>query len=217
MGFAFQQVAPSSHVVRRLSQLGITADDAWYVGTAMVQAAIMANPLGPRSEAGNLRFARGVSAWAEALLPRGWRRESPDGCDLITSPNGEMSICVTSGDHNVGMMADPKPRYPRGAATRGRIDVNEAQFGMPTILGPSRKAKVALPILWITLHNQVQDQLYLELSLPARIEGDSRNISWKERLRLGVYGWNGDSLDPGGHNSTPPSQPSGPVITIRPK
>lgn len=216
MGFAVQLEAPSSEAIRRLSRFGILHDDVKYVGTSMVQAAVSANPLGPRAEAGNLRYARGISAWAEALIPRGWKREWPDGCELITSPDDSMSICVTAGDHNVGMMTDPKARYPRGTATKERIHVNQEQLGMASILGRPQKRSTSVPTLWIMLHNSVHDRLYLELSLPSKIEGDSRRISWQERLRLGIYGWVNEL--PGTlRTDDQPQNPSGPIIKIRPK
>lgn len=216
MGYAVQLEQPAPETIRRLAKLGITGDDVKYVGTAMVLAGMSYNPLGPRSESGNLRYARGVSAWAETLMPSGWKRESPDGCELITSPDDRVSICVTSGDHNVGMLSDPKTRYPRGTVTRERIAENQAQLGMPSILGPAKVARGGVPQLWMTLHNVVQNRLYMELSLPKRIEGDARKVAWDVRLRLGVYGWVGESpADENGDSNL--GKGTGPIITIRPK
>lgn len=211
---AVQLVPMSNIAIRRFAKLGVLPSDVEHVGTSMFEAGASAHPLGAKSEAGNQRYSRGIAAWAEVLLERGWSRECIDGCEMITSPDRTICFVVVSGDGNVGMMQAPKPRYPRGRAIQGRIAMNAHQLGLDEILGQPRVVSKA-PKMWITLHHVANGRLYLEVSLPARIEG-SRSIEWQERIPAGVYGFPGeDPFASEGLSDGP--LPSGPQITIRPK
>lgn len=196
--------------------LGLSAEDIEYVGIAMVEAAASAHPLGARTEAGYLRWSRGIAACGERLAPHGYRRVMEEGAELILSPDGSVAIAVTAGDEAVGNdLRVPKARYPRGAVTRRKIAINGLQLGLFDIGEPTPEEATA-STLWMLLHKTERNRLILEIALPAVIEPDGTTIHWEDRIQLGAFGYRDDD-DQELLPRNDPDAPSGPTLRIVPR
>lgn len=218
MGRPVQLTFPANEDINRLASVGLTLADIEHIGIAMLEAAAGAHPLGARAEGGYLRFSRGIAAAGETLVPRRWIREMVSGTELVTSPDGAVSICITAGNDAVGTGVAPKPRYPRGIATRRKIRQNAIQLGIIGIVDPV-EVDPESGTLWMLLHYAEGTSLRLELGLPAFIDDDSTTIDWERRINLGTFGFkndpDADQLFTTG--SILPPAPVSPVIQIVPR
>lgn len=186
--------APSREAVSRIQRLGLTERVVEYVGLAMVEGAASARALGVRIEAGFNRWAWGVAALGESLVPMGWSREGD--LEGVTNPDRTIAIIVTKGDAGVGnMLQEVRASRPRGCLTRARVQSNYQLLYLPGFQPEPEALSDLPPILWMLLHHTTNGVLRLELSLPESIEENGRVIKWAERIPLGSYGLGDDTGD----------------------
>ena len=212
-------VEPGDEAELQLASLGLSKEDILYVAAGMIEGFETAHPEGMRSEGGILKYSRGMGAWAERLSPRGWRRRTERGAELIVSPDESISITITAGSEAGGNREfSPKAKYPRGAATRRKVRINQTELGLFTVapLTIASHSEDDGQLMWMLLHRWARGRVILELSLPSDIEEDGTTISWQTRIFLGEVGHDengGPGLFPTPNDPTPNT----PIVTVRPR
>lgn len=171
----------------RLAKLGLPPDfmrDALLDGFATRRAI---SPLHPRGFRGMAGWAEVVAGLRRRLIPLGWIPEdTAEGLAVITSPDGQVSIAVSSGDENTGR-ADmtPRSRYRKGWATFRAVAQNEQMemFGVLPMV-PRAGASQSGRRTYFLLFAEVAGEIRSELSLPQSIGSDDRLSGWSERVLL---------------------------------
>lgn len=197
-------VEPSS-VHSRLAQLGLT--DAPLLKAVMASYIAKANctenhpPLYPPIAA----WSEAVRTLRDALRPEGWTRFNDQNSPKTVSPDGTVSIIVSTGNDATGSAkVSPATTSSKGPNTADAIEVNRSlQLFLPGMEFPvelcDENEKVST---WILLVHHARDELRAELSLPMAVGADGRVSVWQERIIL-----NAQPLDGEPAVITPPVQP----------
>ncbi len=153
-----------------------------------------------------------IAAWSEAvrtlrdaLRPQGWTRFNDQNSPKTVSPDGAVSIIVSTGNDATGSdIVSPATTSSKGPITADAIEVNRSlQLYLPGMELPvellDEDEKVST---WILLVHHAKNELRAELSLPLAVGTDGRVSVWKERIILSVQ-----PLDSEPVVITPPAQP----------
>lgn len=130
------------------------------------------------------KHMRGMRDW---LVPIGWARLDVRNVPMIVHPSGEFAITVSSGDENTGNPdRSPKSKNAKGSATEDLVANNKQltffyALPMPT---PTPNKPMSGRMTWVLLIARINDEVFLELSLPNDMDEDGRVASWKERIIL---------------------------------
>jgi hypothetical protein len=124
-----------------------------------------------------------VRALREILMPLKWTRNDDDCYSRVINPDQSTAIAVVTGDDGTGKRdANPKTKYPKGAATQTAVSCNQGVlFGEPT------SVKDETPETWVTwmlLKKRTGDSVFAELSLPSSMTKDGQVESWHTRIIL---------------------------------
>jgi hypothetical protein len=178
----------------RLKELGLTreilVDSAKQGHLAFIGCTINHPPLLP----GILAWGETVRSLREYLAPDDWSRSDENNYSLVISPGGKIALAVATGDEETGLEnGHPSNKARKGRATRRAVNQNQMSFdfgpaaALPDI-NPSDEEKRAT---WILLLHRDDNEVRLELSLPASIT-EGHIDSWKERIILGSFPFDGD-------------------------
>lgn len=201
---AILHVEPSS-VCFRLAQLGLT--EAPLLRSVLASYIAKANctenhpPLYPHIAA----WSEAVRTLRDALKPEGWTRFNDQNSPKTVSPDGTVSIIVSTGNEATGNVAvSPATTSSKGPITADAIEVNKnLQLFLPGMELPVELLDESEQIsTWILLVHHAKNELRAELSLPLDVGADGRVSVWQERIILSVQ-----SLDVEPVVITPPVQP----------
>jgi len=153
-----------------------------------------------------------IAAWSEAvrslrdsLKPEGWTRFNDQNSPKTVSPDGAVSIIVSTGNEATGNpSAEPATTSSKGPNTADAIEVNRSlQLYLPGMEQPvllrDEDEQVST---WILLVHHAKNELRAELSLPLDVDADGRVSVWQERIILRAQ-----PLDEEPVVVTPPTQP----------
>jgi hypothetical protein len=153
-----------------------------------------------------------IAAWSEAvrtlrdvLKPEGWTRFNDQNSPKTVSPDGSISIIVSTGNEATGIPdAEPATTSSKGPNTAGAIEINRSlQLYLPGMELPvplqDEDEKVTT---WILLAHHAKNELRAELSLPLDVGSDGRVSVWQERIILRAQPLDGEQVV-----ITPPVQP----------
>nr|WP_315239980.1 hypothetical protein [uncultured Albidiferax sp.] len=153
-----------------------------------------------------------IAAWSEAvrtlrdvLKADGWTRFNDQNSPKTVSPDGTVSIIVSTGNDATGNpSAEPSTTSSKGPTTADAIEVNRSMqlylpgFEVPVPLTDENE-KVST---WILLAHHAKNEIRAELSLPLAVGNDGRVSVWQERIILVSQPLDGDPVV-----ISPPSQP----------
>lgn len=197
-------VEPTS-VRSRLAQIGLT--EAPLLQAVMASYIAKANctenhpPLYPPIAA----WSEAVRTLRDALRPEGWTRFNDQNSPKTVSPDGTVSIIVSTGNDATGSANfSPATTSSKGPNTADAIEVNRSlQLFLPGMEFPvelcDEDEKVST---WILLVHHARDELRAELSLPMAVGIDGRVSVWQERIILNAQPLDGEPVV-----ITPPVQP----------
>lgn len=201
---AIMHVEPHS-VRSRLEQLGLT--EAPLLRAVMAGFIAKANctenhpPLFPPIAA----WSESVRTLRDVLKPEGWTRFNDQNSPKTVSPDGTISIIVSTGNEATGNPnAEPSTTSSKGPNTADAIEVNRSmQLSLPGLEAPvplhDEDEKVST---WILLVHHAKHELRAELSLPLAVGTDGRVSVWQERIILRAQPLDGEPVV-----ITPPIQP----------
>ncbi len=197
--------AEPTSVLSRLQQLGLTeaallrAVKAGYIAKA--NCTENHPPLFPP-----------IAAWSEAvrtlrdvLKAEGWTRFNDQNSPKTMSPDGSISIIVSTGNESTGISyAAPATTSSKGPNTAGAIEINRSlQLYLPGMELPvPLQDENEQVTTWILLVHHAKNELRAELSLPLDVGCDGRVSVWQERIILQAQPLDGEPAV-----ILPPAQP----------
>ena len=141
--------------------------------------------LDPRNASGTSRYIRMVGTLRGCLVRRGWVPGDPRGLATITSPDGQVTLVVCSGNAlagSVDLRKQPRTRYPKGPMYRAAVATNrQLVLGEPDTApnGAPSSSQTWLALWWASaLEGRV------EISLPASVDKSGFVDGWAQRLIL---------------------------------
>ena len=174
-------------VLTRLAQLGLT--EAPLLQSVKASYIAKANctdnhpPLYPHIAA----WSEAVRTLRDALKPEGWTRFNDQNSPKTVSPDGTVSIIVSTGNDATGNdKASPATSSSKGPITADAIEVNRSlQLFLPGMELPVELLDDDEQVsTWILLVHHAKNELRAELSLPLDVGTDGRVSVWKERIIL---------------------------------
>lgn len=132
-------------------------------------------------------WARTVRALRESLIPKGWKRNDDAMLSTVESPDGLTAIAVVTGDDGVGQeKANPRTKYPRGAATGAAVSRNQAYLFPEMNNVPEDDGMTKKQIMWMLLRHRKKgaESVSVELSLPASMTKGGEVTAWLTRIIL---------------------------------
>lgn len=143
--------------------------------------------LDPPGARGHIRHIRTVRYLREVLVPLGWSPDDGGNVGAVVSPDGSVSIVVTSGDAATGRHGqNPRTKYPKGEVTWRRVRQNvqlslfEKDSEEPLVAGPEPEVRQT----WVLLQHPAGDVVRAELSCPEGVDDSGRICSWSHRILL---------------------------------
>lgn len=179
-----QEDDPSS----ALAALGLTLDQITEARGRAQHDVDECTSLDPPGARGHIRHIRTVRYLREALIPQGWTPDDSGNVGAVVSPDGSISIVVTSGDAATGQYGQrPRTKYPKGEVTwrRVRQNVQLEFFGDPLLpleIGDSSES--AYRQTWVLLQYPAGQVVRAELSCPKGVDDAGRISEWSERIPL---------------------------------
>jgi hypothetical protein len=197
--------AEPASVLSRLQQLGLTE--------AALLRAVMAGYIAKSNCTENHPpLFPPIAAWSEAvrtlrdvLKAEGWTRFNDQNSPKTMSPDGSISIIVSTGNESTGIpYAAPATTSSKGPNTAGAIEINRSlQLYLPGMELPvSLQDEDEKVTTWILLAHHAKNELRAELSLPLDVGSDGRVSVWQERIILRTQPLDGELV-----MITPPAQP----------
>lgn len=131
------------------------------------------------------------------LVERDWRIIYVDQQPRLVHPENLFCFTIASAEN----VADPDPRrWPRtrkGIATREALspatEANDALFDVAGARKSDVVSSIAVPPLWLLLHERSDHGLKLELSRPAQpMTGSGVIAHWHDRIRIGFLPLDGN-------------------------
>ena len=137
--------------------------------------------------AGFYQWNETLRALRENLVHLGWQRSDDQGYATVVSPDGALSIAVSSGNEDTGRReATPKTRRNKGPRTAEAVTGNAVQLELfpDLILAPVPEASPSGRLTRILLFNAQDGMLHAELSLPVTMDERGHVELWRERIIL---------------------------------
>lgn len=178
---------------RRLSDLGLTADDLRFALAASVADVRTCTDLDAPGMPGYMFWSRCNRYLRERLVPAGWQPASRDHILRVVHPEGRFAITATSAAGGVGVEdAWVSTKNPKGPATAKVVERNGqlALFGMDA--GPSLELDDITT--WYLLYKNDKSGLSAELALPVRMSGKFVDV-WNERIFFDMPPMDGPGFD----------------------
>ena len=172
--------------VARLAELGVAGEVLREAVEAGVQHASDCTAHDPPSLAGIIAWGKATRHLRDRLVPLGWTRDNARNYATVLSPDGAVAIAVAAANSATGQAeATPSNRSTKGPATRDAIDWNQTSFA--DVSESFRVCRAtSRPQTWLLLYfvDEDNDEVRLELSLPAYIDDDGYVTAWRERVLL---------------------------------
>jgi hypothetical protein len=121
------------------------------------------------TRAGYLRWATPYRYLGDEYVPKGWRRDSPGGYELLVSPDGKRAVAVAQGDHATGTNKMPSTLIERGPLTAQAVRGNKDQMRFPAEVHADFAPEPDPPHeTWLLLSyfDIAVNEIRLELSVP---------------------------------------------------
>jgi hypothetical protein len=174
-------------VVNALAQLGLTPD--------ILIESIRRGEIGrdsctkndPPNAPGFYAWAGTVRALRDILMPQKWMRNDEDCYPRVINADKTIAITVVTGDDGTGKSsANPKTKYPKGAATQAAISCNQQSLRFEEFPPIEDEADETAEtwITWMLLRKRTGDSVFAELSLPSSMTKDGQVESWQTRIIL---------------------------------
>jgi hypothetical protein len=143
--------------------------------------------LDPPGARGHIRHIRTVRYLREVLVPCGWSPDDAGNVGAVVSPDGSVSIVVTSGDAATGRLGqNPRTKYAKGEVTwrRVRQNVQLSLFGKDSEGPTDPWPEVDVRQTWVLLQYPAGEAVRAELSCPEGVDDSGRICSWSHRILL---------------------------------
>jgi hypothetical protein len=141
----------------------------------------------PKVAAGWDAYRMRVRTLRDELVPRGWKKATQFGVELVCSPDGSCTVITRGGDSGVGddkmfSQPDPQPKRKLGDGARGAITASLALN--PDWLNVEAEDQTRTSDMWMLLVHRDKDCVRAELSLPTGVTADGDVLGWRERIIL---------------------------------
>lgn len=143
--------------------------------------------LDPPGARGHIRHIRTVRYLREVLIPHGWTADDAGNVGAVVSPNGRVSIVVTSGDAATGQRGHtPRTKYPKGEVTWRRVRQNAqlSLFDDSPVTHPDQGFEEEVRQTWVLLQYPAGEAVRAELSCPEGVDDSGRINEWSGRVLL---------------------------------
>lgn len=178
-------------VVKRLGQLHIPPDALLEAVRRGHLASSFVTKAHPVWFAGSVTNGETTGALRIALGGVGWSNNDDDNIARIISPEGDVIVCVVSGNSRTGLNGDGgevQPRRKRGLAGI-RLVTRNSQIAFLELLPDDDREKVYASLdawgpTWFLLYYRDGDIVRSELSLARAISREGDLLEWSERLIL---------------------------------
>lgn len=173
---------------RALEVLGLTLDQLLEARGRAQHDVDECTSLDPPSARGHIRYIRTVRYLREVLIPLGWTPDDAGNIGAIVSPDGSISIVVTSGDVATGRHGQsPRTKYPKGEVTWRRVRRNVQLSFFEDLSADPLDDDEPEPVTcrtWVLLQYPAGDVVRAELSCPRGVDDSGRICEWSERIVL---------------------------------
>lgn len=179
-------VAIHQEASNRLASLGLEAQSLQRTVLRADAEARLISDLEPPNAEGVTRYNKTNRYIREELMPSGWFPDNTQGYCRTVHPGREWAIVASSGDSDTGLWMpnrSPSTKYRKGETTEKAVTQNFFQTSFD--LGQAFQLEAPIDddgqVVWYLLYNVTEDKIFVELSLPDRIEG-GRITHWAERI-----------------------------------
>lgn len=116
----------------------------------------------------------------------GWSICDDYNLNRTISPKKDFAIVISSGNANVGKNANPSTLNKKGQLSAAVVDVNNvvqlSLFPIPSI--NAKKYNIERIPHWFLLYYNDGSKIWMELSLPRKLDRNGRISSWFQRIIL---------------------------------
>lgn len=184
---ALWQPAPDETPAEALARLGLREQDLTEMIWDGHVASRSVTELEPRNAGGTSRYIRMVGSLRRTLTQRGWVSGDPRGLATITSPGGQITLVVCSGDALAGSIdprQQPRTRYPKGPMYRAAVSTNR-QLMLGDLDGEHEdEAAPTSGQTWLALWWASAIEGRVEISLPQNVDEAGFVDAWARRIIL---------------------------------
>jgi hypothetical protein len=171
----------------RLDALGLTIELVRDAVLAGVAARAACTEHDPATLPGTLLSGRAIRALRDMLTPRGWRKETFRGLELVVNPTGRTAITAA-----VARLSGhgTSTRHPKGPAMQAVLSTNrEVQLDLfeAAVASPATTEEKGKET-WILLIHFHRTRVDFQLSLPDEMDADGRVSSWLEHIVFSPIG-----------------------------
>ena len=141
----------------------------------------------PRTALGMLAWGKVTRGLRDRLIPLGWTMDNERNYDISIHPSKGYAIAVSAGDKNTGNEdRSPTTSGEKGQCTKDAV-LQNSQLQFSRVLPAEFPPKITDTLqTWILLYHidPKDEQIRVELSLPAGMNNDDRIATWHERIIL---------------------------------
>lgn len=139
-------------------------------------------------------ICRSLSFWENTIImlreqlieALGWSICDDYNLNRTISPKKDFAIVISSGNANVGKNANPSTLNKKGQLSAAVVDVNNvvqlSLFPIPSI--NAKKYNIERIPHWFLLYYNDGSKIWMELSLPRKLDRNGRISSWFQRIIL---------------------------------
>jgi hypothetical protein len=172
-----------------LAALGLTIDQLMEARGRAQHDVDECTSLDPPGARGHIRHIRTVRYLREVLIPQGWTPDDSGNVGAVVSPDGSVSIVITSGDAATGQHGQrPRTKYPKGEVTWRRVRQNiQLELFEDAPIAPLEIDDSSEPAnrqTWVLLQYPAGQAVRAELSCPKGVDDSGRISEWSARILL---------------------------------
>lgn len=187
-----------TEVADRLAHFGLQADEIFPLVEAVLAARNDVVSVDARTAAGSKAYFAGTRHLRFLFLPKGWEMDSANGIESVVHPEAGIRIVYQSVDQACVGIRGPQAASGKGPGAKAAIEQAQGLLFQEDELPEVAPEKIAglntsLWFLCMSVNELDQDDVRVELSLPAAIEGGNFK-GFLERIFIVRSGdWKGHS------------------------
>lgn len=170
--------------INEIKSFGLKSEWLREVGMKALSAHNQTTSHDATTASGSYAYFAAVRALRDILCVKGWKQTVVNNVEMITHPELDVYIMVSSGNRDTGNEnATPKTKNRKGNQTKKFVSLNNRQMRLPTM--ERSVANISLNRVWMLLFHidTSKSQMRMELSLPVEMDLDGLRVSaWNRRI-----------------------------------
>ena len=170
--------------INEIKSFGLKSEWLREVGMKALSAHNQTTSHDATTASGSYAYFAAVRALRDILCVKGWKQTVVNNVEMVTHPELDVYIMVSSGNRDTGNEnATPKTKNRKGNQTKKFVSLNNWQMRLPTM--ERSVANISLNRVWMLLFHidTSKSQMRMELSLPVEMDLDGLRVSaWNRRI-----------------------------------